>query len=78
MSFSLPESLRSFIDERVVDGHYGNTSEYLRELVRRDQNEQADKQFRQLISDGITSGPGRQYTAEVAAEIRSRIFDRDV
>ena len=35
MSFALPESLRAYIDERVQSGHYGNTSEYLRELVRR-------------------------------------------
>lgn len=76
MSFALPESLRSYIDDRVKQGNYGNTSEYLRELVRRDQTEQDDKQFRDLIAEGLGSGPGREYTAEVAAELKSRIFDR--
>ena len=37
MSFALPDALRSYIDERVRSGEYGNTSEYLRELIRRDQ-----------------------------------------
>ena len=41
MSFALPESLRAYIDERVQSGQYGNTSEYLRDLVRRDQDDQA-------------------------------------
>jgi antitoxin ParD1/3/4 len=44
MSFSLPESMREYIDERVRTGHYGNTSEYLRDLVRRDQDERARQQ----------------------------------
>jgi antitoxin ParD1/3/4 len=73
MSFALPESLRLYIDARVAQGNYGNTSEYLRELVRRDQIEQEDKQFRQLIADGLASGAGRPYTAEVAAGLLNRI-----
>ena len=40
MSFALPESLRDTSTTRTV-GQYGNTSEYLRDLVRRDQDDQA-------------------------------------
>lgn len=32
LSFALPETMRSYIDERVASGHYGNTSEYIRDL----------------------------------------------
>jgi antitoxin ParD1/3/4 len=39
MSFALPESMREYIDKRVAAGNYGNTSEYIRDLVRRDQEE---------------------------------------
>jgi antitoxin ParD1/3/4 len=73
MSFALPESLRDYIDARVKQGNYGNTSEYLRELVRRDQIEQENRQFRELIAEGLESGIGRPYTAEVAAQLRTRI-----
>ena len=41
MSIALPESMREYIDARLTAGHYGNTSEYIRDLVRRDQQEQA-------------------------------------
>ncbi len=72
MSFALPESLRAYIDERVQSGQYGNTSEYLRDLVRRDQDDQAKKRLRDLITEGLESGPGRPFDRRVAAELRDR------
>lgn len=62
MSFALPESMREYIDNRVAAGHYGNTSEYIRDLVRRDQEEQARKRLRDLIEEGLASGPGQRRT----------------
>lgn len=62
MSFALPDVLRQYIDERVRTGPYGNTSEYLRDLIRRDQEEQAKKRLRELIQEGLESGPGRELT----------------
>jgi antitoxin ParD1/3/4 len=72
MSFALPESLRAYIDERVQSGQFGNTSEYLRDLVRRDQDDQAKKRLRELIMAGLESGPGRPLNRRVAAELRDR------
>jgi antitoxin ParD1/3/4 len=72
MSFALPESLRAYIDERVQSGQYGNTSEYLRDLVRRDRDDQAKKRLRELIAAGLESGPGRPLNRRVAAELRDR------
>jgi len=77
MSFALPESLRAYIDERVKSGQFGNTSEYLRDLIRRDQEEQAKKRLRDLIVDGLASGTGRPFTSAVAAELRGRAFGPD-
>ena len=34
MNISLPDTLKSFIDNRVTNDGYGNVSEYVRELVR--------------------------------------------
>lgn len=78
MSFALPESLREYIDQRVRSGEYGNTSEYLRELIRRDQREQAARRLRELIADGLESGDGRLVTDESLAEIRDRAFSSDL
>lgn len=72
MSFALPENMRDYIDARVNDGNYGNTSEYLRELIRRDQHEQAAQRLRDLIADGLASGEGREATDDVIDELRER------
>ena len=76
MSFALPEALRDYVDLRVRSGQYGNTSEYLRELIRRDQEEQAKKRLRELIEEGLNSGGGRTLTRKVAAELKERALGR--
>jgi len=72
MSFALPESLRAYVDQRVRTGDYGNTSEYLRELIRGDQQAEAARRFRSLIAEGLESGDGRALTAEVVDELSGR------
>ena len=72
MSFALPEAMREYIDRRVSSGQYGNASEYLREPIRRDQEEQARRRLRELIEECLESGPGRRLTPRVAAELRKR------
>jgi antitoxin ParD1/3/4 len=62
MSFALPETMRTYIEARVADGNYGNTSEYIRDLVRKDQEEQAKKRLRDLIEEGLASGPAKVRT----------------
>ncbi len=72
MSFALPESLRDYIDERVRSGEYGNTSEYLRDLIRRDRQEQAAQRLRELIADGLESGPAAPLTRRRVAQLREQ------
>ncbi|MFZ6003702.1 MAG: type II toxin-antitoxin system ParD family antitoxin [Actinomycetota bacterium] len=72
MSFALPEELRGYVDERVQSGEYGNTSEYLRDLIRRDQREQAAMRLRSLIADGLASGEGQPLDARSVEELRQR------
>jgi antitoxin ParD1/3/4 len=72
MSFAIPESLRDYIDARVRSGEYGNTSEYLRDLIRRDQQEQAARRLRELITVGLESGPAVPLTKRRTAELREQ------
>jgi antitoxin ParD1/3/4 len=54
MNISLPEALRDFVDEQVAGGSYGTSSEYVRELIRRDQDR---LRLKTLLLDGATSAP---------------------
>ncbi|MEM9036912.1 MAG: type II toxin-antitoxin system ParD family antitoxin [Actinomycetota bacterium] len=78
MSFALPESMRAYIDERVESGEYGNTSEYLRELIRRDQRDQEARRLRMLLSDGVDSGDARPVSDATIAELRRRALPGSV
>ena len=52
MNISLPDTLRDFVEEQVADKGYGTSSEYVRELIRRDQHKQ---QLRGLLLDAAGS-----------------------
>jgi antitoxin ParD1/3/4 len=71
MSFALPEAMRSYIDSRVVAGHYGNTSEYIRDLIRKDQAEQARQQLLKLVEEGLASGPAEARSAGDMADLQA-------
>ena len=76
MSFALPEELRAYVDERVATGEYGNTSEYLRELIRRDRHEQVIDRLRTLVIEGLESGdPGPAHVIRIPREARIRVFE---
>ena len=62
MSFALPESMRTYIAMRVAGGEYGNTSEFIRDLVRKDQTAQAKARLRTCIEEGLVSGPAQPRT----------------
>ena len=55
MNISLPDALKAFVDEQVVGHGYGTVSEYVRELIRKDQDR---KRFRRLLLDGAGSPAG--------------------
>lgn len=61
MNISMPDSLKSFVDERVKSRGYGSHSEYLRDLVRKDELEAAKDKMRGLIMDGLNSPVGRPW-----------------
>ena len=52
MNVSLPNSLKSFVDEQVERRGYGTSSEYVRELIRADQDRQL---LRKLLLDGAAT-----------------------
>ena len=38
MNISLPEKLKAWADTRVAEGRYSSASDYIRDLMRRDQD----------------------------------------
>ena len=64
MNISLPDTLKGFVDDQVRQRGFGSSSEYVRELIRKDQDR---AQLRSLLLEGVES--------PVAAEADQPYFD---
>ncbi|QND44955.1 type II toxin-antitoxin system ParD family antitoxin (plasmid) [Rhizobium lusitanum] len=69
MNISLPESLKSFVDEQVSGRGYGTSSEYVRELIRKDQDRLS---LRKLLLDGASSAAAEPVDANYFDSLRDR------
>jgi antitoxin ParD1/3/4 len=69
MNISLPEGLKSFVDEQVETRGYGTSSEYVRDLIRKDQDRQ---RLRAMLVEGATSKPGRPVNKAHFDDLRRR------
>jgi len=57
MNISLPDPMKNWIEEHLKDGTFSNSSDYLRHLIRKDQERTvAIKMLQQEIEKGIQSG----------------------
>ena len=70
MNISLPDSLKSFVDEQVSQRGYGTSSEYVRELIRKDRDR---LQLRGLLLAGATSAPAAPADASYFDGLRDRV-----
>ncbi len=59
--------MKDFVEERVQSGGYGSGSEYVRELVRRDQKERAEERLETLLVEA-RQRPRRSSVAEILGD----------
>jgi antitoxin ParD1/3/4 len=69
MNISLPDALKAF-DEQVSERGYGTRSEYVCELICKDQDRQ---HLRGLLLAGALSAPGAPADAAYFAGLRDRV-----
>jgi len=69
MNISLPESLKFFVDEQVSQRGFGTSSEYVHELIRRDQGR---RQFQGLLLEGASSEATQAVTPAYFDNLRSK------
>jgi len=65
MNVSLPDPMKVWVEAQTQDGRYSNASDYVRDLIRRDQDrQQAISELQQIVDDGLASGPARRLDVE--------------
>lgn len=76
MNISLPDTLKSYVDNRVARDGYGTASEYFRELIRQDQQRKEQEQLeraqlekmREDVQAGLAALKAGRFTEYDSAE----------
>jgi antitoxin ParD1/3/4 len=69
MNVSLPDSLKDFVDEQVSRRGYSTSSEYVRELIRKDQSRQ---RLHALLLEGASSPLSAPADTAYFSDLRQR------
>ena len=76
-SITLSEQQDAWVKARIESGDYTNDSEYIRDLIRRDQEQNAKfLALKAAIQDGLNSGISDRSVADIWAEAEQRHLAR--
>ena len=65
MNISLPDQMKTWVEEQARAGTYANSSDYVRDLIRRDQARSAAiAELQSAIDAGLASGAAEVLNAE--------------
>jgi len=65
MNVSLPDPMKVWVEAQTQDGRYSNASDYVRDLIRRDQDrQQTIAELQQHVDEGLASGPATRLDVE--------------
>ena len=74
MNVSLPDGMKSWVESRARSGRYSNSSDYVRDLIRRDQErETVIAHMQQRVAEGLDSGAGAHSMDELREIARRRM-----
>jgi len=76
LNVSLPEPLKDYVEAQVERGGYSTPSEYVRSLIREDQQRRAEERLERALLEGLASGPpveaDRRYWERKRRQLASR------
>jgi len=70
MNISLPPTLKDWVDDQVSRRGFGTASEFVRQVLREEQQRQLHQRIDAALIEGIESGPSTPMTAKDWDEIR--------
>ena len=77
MNISLPDQMKAWVEAQSADGRYSNSSDYVRDLIRREQIK-AEKiaNMQRLVDEGLASGISSQTPRQIIDEVRAEMRRR--
>ena len=73
MNVSLPELMKKWIETQIKTGHYSNASDYVRDLIRRDQESQIKREnLIKALIHGENSGVSSRTVESIWQDVKTR------
>lgn len=73
-SITVTNQQEQWIKAQIASGQYGNDSEYFRDLIRRDQEQNAKFQaLKKAIQEGLDSGVSDKTVPEIMEKVEARL-----
>jgi antitoxin ParD1/3/4 len=76
VNISIPDSMKTFIDEQVSKGGYSTTSEYIRQLLRQEAERVAQARLEALLLEGLDSGEEIEINDDWWQQKRLQLLER--
>jgi len=74
LNLSLPDAMKAWIEAQTKGGQYNNASEYVRDLIRRDQNEREKlERLQTAINQGRRSGISNRTPEEILTAAKAEL-----
>ena len=76
MNVSLPDAVKLWVEAQSAEGRYSNASDYVRDLIRRDQ-ERRDKiaHIQALVGEALEGGLSERSMDDIRAAARARLAE---
>jgi antitoxin ParD1/3/4 len=76
MNISLPEQMKSWVEAQSIDGKYSNSSDFVRDLIRREQvRKEKIAHVQAMVDEGIASGISERSVDDILREVQAEIAD---
>ena len=80
VNISLPTTQRQYVERKVSKGGYSTVSEYFRELLRQDEQREAEARLDSLLLQAMESGEPTPMTRkdwdDIRKEVKQRVEER--
>lgn len=78
MNVSLPDKMKKWVEKQVRSGRYANASDYIRDLIREEQEQAgAAAELQKLIDEGLASGISERTPEEIRDAVLAELgYDR--
>ena len=73
LNISFPDSMQSFIQEKIAKGGYGSADEYIRQLVSEDQKRAAWDRLESLVLEGVDAGESQEMTSADWEDLKRKV-----